>query len=356
MSDEEIRTLVENAEEWSPDNDAADNNGGAAAVTPNNTLPPLQLGSDVEIANRVAQFLRQQHGEVIFAEGRFWYYAGSHWRQFDDHELRLAGHRYDGATVPRSTTPVRLGSARVDSALNEMKAVLARPKFFAEAPPGINCASGFIAFAPDGTPTVQPHSPEHRCRHVLKGRFLVAANTLDPEKIFEFMPGLRRSAGSATRRSFSWRSRRRREASAAGRDCRRGSTRLRHEIARAQGCDPRGQDGRKWQEPSARPVPRFASARRNCLDHGGEDGRRALCRRARRKTPQRLGRAVGRRRDRRGRLQGCYHRRARDWPRRVPFGDHLPFSCVERIRDKHPPQFQRGHGSGRATAPARHPL
>ncbi len=185
MSDEEICTLFENAEEWSPDNDAADNTGDTGAATPNNSPPALQLGSDVEIANCVAQFLRQQHGEVIFAEGRFWYYAGSHWRQFDDHELRLAAHRYDGATVPRSTTPVRLGSARVDSALNEMKAVLARPKFFAEAPPGINCASGFIAFAPDGTPTVQPHSPEHRCRHVLKGRFLMEANTLDPEKIFE---------------------------------------------------------------------------------------------------------------------------------------------------------------------------
>ena len=55
MSDEEIRTLVENAEEWSADNDAADNNGGVGPATSNNILPPLQLGSDVEIANCVAQ-------------------------------------------------------------------------------------------------------------------------------------------------------------------------------------------------------------------------------------------------------------------------------------------------------------
>ena len=75
---------------------------------------------------------------------------------------------------------------KIDSIINEMKAILERPNFFSEAPPGINCASGFIAFAPDGTPTVRPHLPEHRCRHVLKGRFLVEAATLDPEKIFHF--------------------------------------------------------------------------------------------------------------------------------------------------------------------------
>ncbi len=186
MSDEDIRTLVENAEEWSPDNDAAENTGDTGAVTPNNTPPALQLGSDVEMANCVAQYFRQQLGEVIFSEGQFWYYAGSHWRPIDEHELRLSVHRFDGATVLGTTTRVKLGRNRVDSALNEMKAVLARPKFFAEAPPGINCASGFIAFAPDGTPTVQPHSPEHRCRHILTGRFLVEANTLDPEEIFQF--------------------------------------------------------------------------------------------------------------------------------------------------------------------------
>lgn len=73
MSDEEIRTLVENAEEWSADNDAADNNGGVGPATSSNILPPLQLGSDVEIANCVAQILCQQHGEIIFSEGQFWY-------------------------------------------------------------------------------------------------------------------------------------------------------------------------------------------------------------------------------------------------------------------------------------------
>ena len=48
----------------------------------------------------------------------------------------------------------------------------ARPDFFAGAPTGINCASGFIRFADDGIPSQEAHAPEHRCRHVLKGSWI----------------------------------------------------------------------------------------------------------------------------------------------------------------------------------------
>jgi putative DNA primase/helicase len=47
--------------------------------------------------------------------------------------------------------------------------MLERPNFFAEASVGINCASGFIAFTPDGVPRLRPHDPADRCRHVVKG-------------------------------------------------------------------------------------------------------------------------------------------------------------------------------------------
>jgi hypothetical protein len=67
--------------------------------------------------------------------------------------------------------PVKLNKARVNSILNEMGAILARPNFFIDAPVGINCASGFVAFASDGTPRILPHEPEHRSRHVLRAVF-----------------------------------------------------------------------------------------------------------------------------------------------------------------------------------------
>jgi P4 family phage/plasmid primase-like protien len=167
VSDEEVRTCFEDAEEWSPD-------AGAAGSTP---APPqpimLQLGSDVEIANCVAQDLCRQRGSVIFSEGHFWYYGETHWRRIEDHELRRAVHTYDGASYPsgQSFARVRLGKTRIDSVLREMTAVLEHPNFFAEAPVGINCASGFIAFSSDGTPNLEPHDLDHRCRHVLKGRW-----------------------------------------------------------------------------------------------------------------------------------------------------------------------------------------
>ena len=104
MSDEQIRNLFQDAEAWSPDEDDTGDSGdgsstgGGPASTP--VLPPLQIGSDVEIAGCVAQLLLQERGEIVFCEGAFWYYAGSHWRRIDDHELRLAVHRYDGSTIP----------------------------------------------------------------------------------------------------------------------------------------------------------------------------------------------------------------------------------------------------------------
>jgi P4 family phage/plasmid primase-like protien len=187
MSDDQIRDLIESAEEWSPDVDENqdDDDGGGGAARPNLPLPPLQLGSDVEIATCVAQMLCHERGKVIFSEGHFWYYLGSHWRTINDKALRRAVHRYDGTLVPgaRSLTPVKLNKARVDSVLYEMGAILDRPDFFGEAPVGINSASGFIAFASDGTVSVQPHRPEHRCRHVLSA-FLRETIGRDADEIF----------------------------------------------------------------------------------------------------------------------------------------------------------------------------
>jgi putative DNA primase/helicase len=190
MSDDQIRDLIDNAEEWSPDaDDNQDDNddGGNGAATPNVALPPLLLGSDVEIANCVAQVLCHERGRVIFSEGHFWYYLGSHWRTINDNALRRAVHRYDGTLVPgaRLLAPVKLNKARIDSILHEMSAILDQPDFFAEAPVGINSASGFIAFASDGTVSVQPHRPEHRCRHVLSA-FLRETIGRDADDIFRF--------------------------------------------------------------------------------------------------------------------------------------------------------------------------
>jgi putative DNA primase/helicase len=164
MSDDEIRSLVDEAEEFEPDEDDQQ---------PQNAGPQqLVIGSDFEIAEKVAGDLRARHGEAIFSEGDFWIYVRTHWLRVPDHELHRAVRIYDGAQYGTGTAIIRLNKARADSIISELGMMLSRPDFFANPPKGINCDSGFIEFAEDGTPSQEPHDPAHRCRHVLKGRWL----------------------------------------------------------------------------------------------------------------------------------------------------------------------------------------
>ena len=133
----------------------------------------LEIGSDIEIARRVGNDLEKQHGQIIVAEGSVWRYVGTHWESLIESELRRVVHRYDGASFGKGST-VKLSRSRVDSILNEFTAMHDDLDFFGDAPAGINCLSGFIRFPEDtNEPVVENHSAEHRCRHVIKGRWPV---------------------------------------------------------------------------------------------------------------------------------------------------------------------------------------
>ncbi|TAH37800.1 MAG: hypothetical protein EYC62_00800 [Alphaproteobacteria bacterium] len=132
------------------------------------------IGSDVEISVRMREDLIEKYGQIVHAEGQFWRYAATRWEAIQEHELRVAAHIYDGAgyKTPRGEpTCVKLGKSRVDSILHELAALLTQEKFFADAPVGINCSSGFIRFSADGNASIEPHSREHRCRHTLPGKW-----------------------------------------------------------------------------------------------------------------------------------------------------------------------------------------
>jgi putative DNA primase/helicase len=129
----------------------------------------LSIGSDIEIARCVGKDLATRYGQVIAAEGSVWRYVGTHWEGLTDGELRRIVHRYDGATFGKSST-VKLGRSRVDSILNEFTAMHDNIDFFADAPVGINCLSGFIRFSEQSNePVIENHAAEHRCRHVIEG-------------------------------------------------------------------------------------------------------------------------------------------------------------------------------------------
>jgi P4 family phage/plasmid primase-like protien len=143
----------------------------------------LEIGSDVEIAERVHKDLLKHFDEIVHAEGSFWRYATTHWEPIDNNEVRLAVHLYDGArylTAAGEPGNVKLGKGRIDSVLNECATLCANAEFFDKRPVGINCATGFIHFDRDGNPAIEPHNRNHRCRHTLPGRWQVGASSLPP--------------------------------------------------------------------------------------------------------------------------------------------------------------------------------
>jgi phage/plasmid-associated DNA primase len=149
-----------------------DATGSAAKAT---AVKQLGIGSDVEIAERIKiELERQFDSGIVFADGGFYHFENTHWVTFTNSFLHCFAHTYDGAvyTSPEGKDcAVKLGKARIKSIIHEMGMKLALPDFFAEAPIGINCASGLSSSAPTGRRNLLSHSPKHRCRHVVAGRW-----------------------------------------------------------------------------------------------------------------------------------------------------------------------------------------
>jgi P4 family phage/plasmid primase-like protien len=136
----------------------------------------LEIGSDVEIAQRISRELATELGPVVHAEGESWFYAARTgcWTAIPPDLSRRLVHAFDGAAYPKPNGKieiVQLSKSRCDSIMHEVAAILAAPDFFKDAAAGINVANGLIAFLPDGTPELLPHRPEHRQRHVIAGKW-----------------------------------------------------------------------------------------------------------------------------------------------------------------------------------------
>lgn len=148
-------------------------------------------GTDIEMAHKVSDDLINQHGEIVTSEGRVWYYVGTHWEALSKNELRRVVHSYDGATYGKSGI-VKLGQARINSILNEFMSMHDDLDFFAKAPIGVNCLSGFIRFPNGGgDPELEKHSSEQRCRHVIQGNWPgeLSENYFETSKLSHLLRG-----------------------------------------------------------------------------------------------------------------------------------------------------------------------
>ncbi len=135
------------------------------------TKPVLSIGSDVEIARNIYQDVQKIYGQIAISESRVWFYNGTHWEALTESNLRCVVHRFDGAAYSKGSI-VKLSKTRVDSILNEFTHMHDDTDFFVNVPIGINCLSGFIRFCNvSSEPKLEKHSPDHRCRHVLPGKW-----------------------------------------------------------------------------------------------------------------------------------------------------------------------------------------
>lgn len=141
---------------------------------PEETLDPnrdLTIGSEAEVAQRVVEDLRTRFGEVVYSEGEFWIWKLRHWDKLTEASLMPFIRKYDGAKCQSDASgmvrDLRL-SDRMRKGIQRFVALdLQQDDFFAESAVGINVRNGFISFM-DGQPTLIPHSPDHRQRHVLE--------------------------------------------------------------------------------------------------------------------------------------------------------------------------------------------
>jgi phage/plasmid-associated DNA primase len=142
----------------------------------------LALGSDVEIADRVAADLENRFGQVLVCREQVHVWAGKNWCPLDQPSLREAVVQYDGALYPtaKGSGRVKLTQHKVKSILELMLGRLENPDAFKGAPIGISCKNGFLSLG-DGNVILVPHAPEQKCLACLPVEWR-GTEALPPEK------------------------------------------------------------------------------------------------------------------------------------------------------------------------------
>jgi P4 family phage/plasmid primase-like protien len=138
--------------------------------TKNPRLSKLTRISDTAIAKHLANGLLRG---AVYSEGDFYCYTGMHWEAIPAHQLSKLVQHLDGTKYLHKDEEktLAISAHKVDGVLKLLAHQLAKPDFFREHLPGINCESGFIVIDSGGNPTLEKHSAGHRQQHVLRGQW-----------------------------------------------------------------------------------------------------------------------------------------------------------------------------------------
>jgi hypothetical protein len=118
-------------------------------------------------------------GQVVRAEGAFWEFDQTQWREVPEQRMRLMVHQFDGARVGEKGTPLKVGKRTIDGAQNELGSILGKQDFFERSTIGINVANGVVTFDDIGDFSVKPHCADDRFRFTIPAGF-AAHDDMEP--------------------------------------------------------------------------------------------------------------------------------------------------------------------------------
>lgn len=125
---------------------------------------PFIRGDHVEIAERLAAKLRAD-GDVVHDDGATWRYNDqTHvFEPVAPAHLSRITQGFAGCEIKVTNKPLRLSAGAVSGSIKLAEDLLARPGFFAEAPPGIVFSASFVEVRASGV-VQHEHAPAHRAR------------------------------------------------------------------------------------------------------------------------------------------------------------------------------------------------
>lgn len=145
-------------------------------------FPSVAFGSEVYLAKVFVDHLTEAcGGPVVKADGKFWAWGPTAWRELPEQRLRLAVHGFDAVGTGPKETPLKLGRRMIDGILHEAGTKVSDADFFAAPRVGINALNGFITIEKDGKINVRPHEPEDRSRFTINTEFQLHTEMQPPE-------------------------------------------------------------------------------------------------------------------------------------------------------------------------------
>lgn len=130
----------------------------------------IENGGEVGVAQHLAATLEGVCGDVVRADGAFWAWGPTCWRELPENSLRLAVHRYNGCTV-QGRKPMWIGRNFINGVLAEVGTILSEPDFFNNPSVALNCTDCVIEIAKGGAITTRQHSPDDRFRFMIPARY-----------------------------------------------------------------------------------------------------------------------------------------------------------------------------------------